>query len=163
MRHTLWESFRFAGRGLHDAFRTQRTIRIHVALAVGVVLGALWLNFAPADAALLVLAVTGVLAAELTNTALEVLVDLHVGNQHHALAGRAKDLSAAAVLIASGGAAIVGILVLVRPLAAVLALGRLDVTAAGRAGVLVVLMAFVVLVMLRAGERNKGAEGPDER
>ncbi len=162
MRHTLWESFRFAGRGLHDAFRTQRTMRVQVALSVGVMLGALWLNLAPADAALLVLAVSGVLAAELANTAVEVLVDLHAGDRHHPLAGRAKDLSAAAVLIASGGAAIIGILVLVRPLAAVLALGRLDVTTAGRAGVLVILMALVVLVMLRAGEQRKGAEGSDE-
>ncbi len=162
MRHTLWESFRFAGRGLHAALQTQRTIRVHVALAVGVVLGAVWLDLAPADAALLVLAVTGVLAAELANTALEALVDLHVGNRRHPLAGRAKDLSAAAVLIASGGAAIIGILVLARPLAAVLVLGRLDVTTAGRAGVLVILMALVVLVMLSAGERDKGAEGSDE-
>lgn len=135
-------------------------MRVHMALAVGVVLGALWLNLAPADAALLVLAVTGVLAAELANTALEVLVDLHVGNRHDALAGRAKDLSAAAVLIASGGAAIIGILVLVPSLAAVLALRRLDVTTAGRAGVLVILMALVVLVMLRAGARGKGGGGP---
>jgi len=162
MRHTLWQSFRFAGRGLHEAFRTQRAMRVHVALAVGVVLGTLWLDLAPADAAMLVLAVSVVLAAELANTALEVLVDLHVGNRHHALAGRAKDLSAAAVLIASGGAAIVGILVLVRPLAAGLALGRLDVTAAGRAGVLMVLMALVVLVTRRAGEPDKWTGPHDE-
>jgi diacylglycerol kinase len=163
MRHTLWQSFRFAGRGLHEAFRTQRAMRVHVALAVAVALGAFWLDLAPAEAAALVLATAGVLAAELANTALEVLVDLHVGGRHHALAGRAKDLSAAAVLIASGGAAIVGLLVLGRPVVAALAPGRLDATAIGRTAVLAVLLALVVVVMLRAGERGNGAGGADEQ
>lgn len=153
MRHTLWESFTFAGRGLHEAFRTQRAMRIHVALAAVVTVGVLWLDLPAAEAAALVLAMAGVLAAELVNTALEVLVDLHVGDQHHVLAGRAKDLCAAAVLIAAGGAAVVGALVLGRPVVAAIAPGRFDAIAAGRAGVLLILLVLVVIVLARAGER----------
>jgi len=153
VRHTLWQSFQFAGRGLHEAFRTQRTMRIHVALAAVITVGVFWLDLAAAEAAVLLLATAGVLAAELANTALEVLVDLHVGDQHHVLAGRAKDMSAAAVLIAAGGAAVVGVLVLGRPVVAAIAPGRFDAIAAGRAGVLLILLVLVVIVLARAGQR----------
>jgi diacylglycerol kinase len=156
MRHTLWQSFQFAGRGLREALHTQRAMRVHIGLAVVVAVAAFWLDLPVVEAAVLVLAVAGVVAAELANTALEVLVDLHVGNRHHALAGRAKDLSAAAVLVVSAGAAVVGIIVLGRPLAAAVVPWAPDSTTIGRAAVLAVLLALVVVVMLRAGERGGG-------
>jgi diacylglycerol kinase len=160
MRHTLWQSFQFAGRGLREALRTQRVMRVHIGLAVIVAVAAFWLDLPVVEAAVLLLAVAGVLAAELANTALEVLVDLHVGNRRHAMAGRAKDLSAAAVLVVSAGAAIVGILVLGRPVASALVPWAPDGPTIGRAAVLAVLLALVVIVMLRAGEREGvGSDG----
>lgn len=162
MRHTLWQSFRFAGRGLHEALRTQRAMRVHVALGGVVAVAVFWLELPTADAAALVLATAGVLAAELANTAVEVLVDLHVGDRRHALAGRVKDLSAAAVLVISAGAAVVGMLVLGRPVAAALVPWRLDGATVGRAAVLAVLLALIVIVLLRAADREGGAEGVDD-
>ena len=58
----------------------------------------------------LVLAMTLVLALEAVNTAIEYLTDL-VSPEYHPLAGKAKDVAAAAVLIAAIGAVVVGAIV----------------------------------------------------
>jgi len=157
VRHSLWQSFQFAGRGVRHALRTQRTMRIHIALALSVTVALFWLDLPAAEAAALVLSMAGVLAAELMNTAVEVLVDLHVGDQYHVLAGRAKDLSAAGVLVAALGAAMVGALVLGRPLAAAVG-GRLESQFLGRAGVLVLVLALVLMV-LRGNRQSEGGPG----
>lgn len=57
--------------------------------------------------ALLALAVSGVIAAELLNAAVEAVVDL-VSPEEHPLAKRAKDFAAAGVLVAALGAVGVG-------------------------------------------------------
>lgn len=157
VRHTLWQSFRFAGRGLQTAVWSQRTMRVHIAIAALVTVAAVWLDLPAVEAAALVIAMVIVLAAELLNTAVETLVDLVVGERRHALAGRAKDLSAAAVLVAAAGAAIVGLLVLGRPLVAA-AGGGLDTLAAARAGTLVLVLALVFVVLRRqdAGTGQRG-------
>jgi diacylglycerol kinase len=58
----------------------------------------------------LVICIVLVLALEAVNTALEYLTDL-VSPEYHPLAGKAKDVAAAAVLIAAIGAVWVGILI----------------------------------------------------
>jgi diacylglycerol kinase len=128
-------------------------MRIHIALAAAVVLASGWLRLPPAEVALLVLCMAGVLAAELMNTAVETVVDLEVGEDHHELAGRAKDLSAAAVLVSAVGAAIVGLLVLAPPVAAAAAGGRLDPLAVARAATLTAMLALVVVVLRATGNR----------
>lgn len=60
--------------------------------------------------ALIVLAISGVWAAEAINTSIEFLVDL-VSPDHHPLAGKAKDVAAGAVLVAAIGSAFIGGLV----------------------------------------------------
>ncbi|MDR7483254.1 MAG: diacylglycerol kinase family protein [Armatimonadota bacterium] len=147
MRHSLWQSLQFAGRGLRDGWRSQRTMRVHVAAALVVAGAILWLDVAPAETAVLLVTVAAVLAAELFNTAVEVLVDLVVGEQHHDLAQRAKDLSAAAVLVTAVAAAGVGLLVLAGPALAALRRGALTGQATARllaAALLVALAAAVV-------------------
>ncbi|MCL6551785.1 MAG: diacylglycerol kinase family protein [Firmicutes bacterium] len=142
MKHSLGQSLQFAGRGLYDAWRSQRTMRIHVAAAVAVGAAGLWLGVSPAETGVLLLTVAAVLAAELFNTAVEVLVDLVVGTQHHELARRAKDLSAAAVLVAAVAAVGVGLVVLAGPALVALRGGA-------RAGPTVVrLLAAAVLVVV---------------
>ncbi len=58
--------------------------------------------------ALLFICVSGVLAAEMFNTAVESVVDM-VTQAYHPLAKLAKDIAAGAVLITSINAAIVGV------------------------------------------------------
>ena len=90
------------------AFRSERSVRVHV-FATAVVLGVL-LYVRPAASwwALITLAVVIVLAAELFNTAVEELAD-HLHPQQHARIKIVKDLAAAAVLAASLGAIGVGV------------------------------------------------------
>jgi diacylglycerol kinase len=155
MRHSLWQSFRYAGRGLRAAFWSQRTMRVHVVLAALVMLAAGWLRLPAGQVALLVLCMTAVLSAELMNTAVETVVDLLVGDSDHELAGRAKDLSAAAVLVSAAGAAMVGIVVLGPPLAGAWGVGRLTALAAARAATLAAVLTLAVVVLRRAGGRDR--------
>jgi len=74
---------------------------------VVVVAGAV-LRLPPAAWALVFLSIALVVAAELVNSAIETVVDL-VSPQEQPLAKRAKDIAAAAVLVAAGGAVAVGI------------------------------------------------------
>jgi len=83
-----------------------------VAAAV-VLIAALVLRFSVIEFVGLVICFTVVVAAELFNTTLEVLID-YAWPEHHPMIGRAKDVAAAAVLVAAAGAAIVGILLFAR-------------------------------------------------
>lgn len=103
----LWQSFRYAFRGLGYAIASQRNMRIHLA-AASLMLGLGWLLRLPASQFLAVLlAITVVLVAEMVNTAVETVVDL-ASPEYHRLAEVAKDVAAGAVLIAALGAAAVG-------------------------------------------------------
>lgn len=104
-------SFGHALRGLR-VWLTQPNARIHAVAACLVVgLGA-GLGVSAAEWTALVLAMALVMGAEALNTALEYVVDL-ASPEWHALARDAKDVAAAAVLLCSVGAAVVGLLVFV--------------------------------------------------
>lgn len=107
--------FRCALQGIEDAFSTQRHLRIHVVVAGFVALCGLLLGLPAIDLALLLMAVALVIITELLNTAVELTVDL-ASPTVHPIAGRAKDIAAAAVLIAALVASAVGIIVLAPPL-----------------------------------------------
>jgi diacylglycerol kinase (ATP) len=107
---SLLASFRYAFRGLHYFFMTQRNAQIHglislCVVALGVVLGIErweWLA--------LVIMIALVLAAEALNTAIEAAVDVAT-SQYHPMARIAKDVAAGAVVLCAAGAVVVGCLV----------------------------------------------------
>ncbi len=108
-------AFRHAFAGLGYLLRTQPNARIHAAATASVVALGLWLGLGALSWALLAAAITVVWAAEAGNTALEALVDL-VSPEIHPTAKAAKDTAAASVLLAAGGAVVIGLLVLGPPL-----------------------------------------------
>lgn len=61
--------------------------------------------------AVILLCILIVMALEAMNSALEYLTDL-VSPDYHPLAGKAKDMAAGAVLLASIGSVIIGLLIL---------------------------------------------------
>lgn len=85
-------------------------MRIHVAAAAVVIAASLALRLSRTAEIAIVGVVALVLAFELANTAIEVLVDL-VSPEPHPLARAAKDAAAGAVLVAAVGAVVVGTLV----------------------------------------------------
>src|SRR5262245_35447584 len=96
----------FAWAGLREAFASERSFRVQL-LAAACALGTLlWLRPPPTWAALIVIMIGLVLAAELVNTALERTLDgLHAEQAQFVRV--AKDCAAAAVLVLSATAVIV--------------------------------------------------------
>lgn len=111
----LLEAFRLAFSGLWYALRTQRSMRIHLAVASAVTIAGLWLGLSADQWAVLALTSGFVLLSEMINTVVEKLVDL-VCPDYHPLAKIVKDVMAGAVLLAAIVAVIVGLLVLGPPL-----------------------------------------------
>lgn len=105
-------SFGHAFRGVGAALRSEVHLRFH-ALATVVVVGlGFYFDITRTEWALVAAAVGSVWSAELVNTAVEAVVDL-VSPDYHPLAGKAKDVAAAAVLLAALGALVVGLLIFV--------------------------------------------------
>jgi undecaprenol kinase len=92
----------FALSGLSAALG-ESSFRTHLVAAVAVLAALVWLRPAPLWWALVALAVSAVLAAELANTAVERLADRLHPERHPAIK-LVKDCLAAAVLVASLGA-----------------------------------------------------------
>ena len=109
------ESFRFAFSGLWYALRAQPNAQIHAVITVSTLALGAWLGLSRSEWAIIALTIGLVWAAELFNTALEVLVDL-ASPGLHPLAKIAKDVSAAAVLVSAIMAVIVGLLLFGPPL-----------------------------------------------
>lgn len=102
-------SFGFAFKGLRYLLATQHNARIHLLATAMVVAAAFYFRLAAAEWILLLIIIGMVWAAEAINTALELIIDM-VSPQKHPLAGHAKDVAAAAVLITAIIAALVGII-----------------------------------------------------
>lgn len=103
-------SMRVAVRGLGVMLRTQVNARIHLGMTLVVVIAGLWLELGRAEWLWIVVAIVVVWVAEGLNTALERLADA-LSPEHHPLVRQAKDVAAAAVLMAAIGAVIIGLLV----------------------------------------------------
>ncbi len=87
-------------------------MRVHVIVALLVLLVAYRLHVARPYLLAIVLAIALVISLELLNTAIEAVVDLY-SPAEHPLAKAAKDCAAAAVLVAALAAVVVGVLVFV--------------------------------------------------
>jgi diacylglycerol kinase (ATP) len=108
-------SFQYAFEGVWYAVRTQHNTWIHATINAAVVLVGLWLGLPRQEWAILVLAMMAVWMAEFFNTAIEAVVDMTMPTPHP-LAKAAKDVAAAAVLIAALGSILIGLLILAPPL-----------------------------------------------
>lgn len=106
------KSFVYALQGLAHLVRTQANARLHLLAAVLVCAAGAYFGLSRAEWLWITVAVTLVWCAEAFNTALEQLADVLHPQQHPGI-GRAKDVAAAAVLIAAVGAAVIGLLVFV--------------------------------------------------
>jgi undecaprenol kinase len=105
------ESFFHAFHGLWVGLKEQRNVRIHLSVACLVLIMAVLFKVDLQDWVSLIVAMGFVLCAEFINTALEYLVDISADGEYHSSARAAKDTAAAAVLIASLVATIIGVIV----------------------------------------------------
>ena len=107
----LLRAFDSSWKGLRGAWREEAAFRQELVFALLAVPLGLWLGHSGVERALLVAPVLLVLVVELLNSAIEATVD-RIGFERHELAGLAKDIGSAAVLLAFMVLAVVWSLVL---------------------------------------------------
>ena len=103
------KSFLFAIQGFRTAVRTERNIKVMIGGGVAAIVAGFVVGLYPLSWAIVLVCCGVVISAELLNTAVETVVDL-VSPEFHPLAGRAKDIAAAAVWVLSVLVAVVGII-----------------------------------------------------
>ena len=107
--------FGVAFSGLFWAIRSQSSFWIHIPIAIAVLVLAAILQVELWRWVVLLLTIAVVFAAELLNSAIELLVKvLHPESDQRI--GRALDVSAAGVLVTAIGAVVIGLLTLGQPL-----------------------------------------------
>jgi diacylglycerol kinase len=105
---SLARSFAVAFDGLRYLVRTQRNFRIELFIGALAIAGAAFWRFDPREWGVLMLTIAMVLVLEAVNTAIEDAVTL-ASPSFNARARAAKDVSAAAVLIAAVASVAVGV------------------------------------------------------
>ncbi|MBI4038973.1 diacylglycerol kinase family protein [Candidatus Daviesbacteria bacterium] len=103
-------SFKYAFDGISAALRQEPKLIFHLLTGVIVLLCAIILQISRQDWVIIIFLIGFVIAIELTNTAIEAVVD-HFTQETHPGAKLAKDISAGAVLVAAATSAIIGIMI----------------------------------------------------
>ena len=95
----LFKATGYSYKGICAAFKHEAAFREEVLLAAVAIPFAIWLDVSQVERILMISSVLLIVLVELLNSALEAVVD-RVGQEHHELSGRAKDMGSAAVFIA---------------------------------------------------------------
>ena len=106
----LINSFKYAIEGFISSFKTERNMKIHILAMIVVIILGFYLKLSLIEWCIISIAISLVIGAELFNTAIETIVDM-VSPEKNPKAKLAKDISAAAVLAFSIGAAVTGTII----------------------------------------------------
>lgn len=108
--HSFWRSLVQASRGILYSWKTQKHLQFHLFAGSLVLAAAWWCRLTLTEWVLLILTIGSVIAAEVMNTAIELVVDL-VEPNFHPVAGMAKDVAAGAVLLTAIQSVVIGIII----------------------------------------------------
>ena len=123
MPRKLVDSMGHALRGLYYSFRTQRNLKIHICAAILALIAGYFLKISAVEFAVIFLVIALVILLELINTAIEEVVNmLLLTRKMRAMV--AKDVSAAAVLVASAASVAVGICIFLPKIMNIISGGR---------------------------------------
>jgi diacylglycerol kinase (ATP) len=111
----LLDSLNYAISGIVHAFKTERNMKIHFAIAILVILASVLTFVTRFELIAVIISITLVFFAEMMNTAIEKVVDM-ITSKYHELARIAKNMAAGAALVTALNALIVGYLVFYRKL-----------------------------------------------
>lgn len=103
-------SFKYAFEGIYSAFREEPNLKFHFFFALLVIAAGFYFQITALDWIIVIILIGLVLTLELTNTAIEAIVDSFTPDQHPR-AKYAKDIGAAAVLITAITSVIVGLII----------------------------------------------------
>ena len=105
-------SFKYAGEGIISAFKTERNMKIHVAIMLMVILAGIILKINIYEWIICIVCFMAVIGGELFNTAIETTVNIAMPERNEK-AKLAKDISAGAVLVLAIGSAIIGLIIFI--------------------------------------------------
>lgn len=106
----LLNSFKYAFVGINSAFKTERNMKIHVAIMLLVIVLGFLLKIKVWEWIVCISCFVLVIGGELFNTAIELTVDLAMP-KFHEKAKLAKDISAGGVLVLAIGSLIIGLMI----------------------------------------------------
>lgn len=106
------ESFRFAIKGVLTLIRSEHNSRIHLAAAIIVIIAGIILKISRAEWMLIIIVIGMVFISELINSSLEAIGDVADPERNEKI-GKAKDYSAAAVLVSAIVSLIIGGLIFI--------------------------------------------------
>jgi diacylglycerol kinase len=109
---TRIQSFKYAFRGLRRLYSSEVNARIHLAISVASIIAGGIYRISTTEWMIVALSIGIVMAMEAMNTAIEGICNFIEPNKHPQIA-IIKDLAAGGVLIASMGAAIVGLFIFI--------------------------------------------------
>jgi diacylglycerol kinase len=104
------KSFVFAVQGILTSLREHRNLKVQVVIGIITVGAGFYFHITATEWSIVLLTIGLVIGLELINTAIEKVVDL-ITKEWHPLAGKAKDMAAGAVLVASILAVIIGVII----------------------------------------------------
>ena len=111
-KKSIQKSFNYAIEGIINALRTQKNMRIHFLIAFLVMLASLFLEVSRLELVLLFFIICFVLALEMINSAVEIIVDM-LADKYSVRAKIAKNTAAGAVLLGAVAAVFAGYLIFV--------------------------------------------------
>lgn len=115
----LTKSFKYAFRGIVDAIKSEPNFRIHIIVAITVLVAGKLFGLETTQWLILFLVIYFVLMLEILNTILEKIVDM-VSPEVNETARAAKDMAAAAVLLSAVVSVIVGVILFLPKIAGLL-------------------------------------------
>lgn len=105
------DKFKWAFEGLIFGVKYDRSIRVQCSIAIIVIIAGLVLKIEQKDFIIVLILCTLVIVTEFLNSSIERLSDYACDNEYSKSIKRIKDLAAAAVLVASICAFIVGVII----------------------------------------------------
>ena len=104
------KSFKNAFKGLRTFFHSETNAKIHFTAAIAAIGLGVFFRLNYWEWGLIIIAIAMVISTEAMNTAIETLTNL-VTRDYNELAGKTKDIAAAAVLVTAFGAVAIGCIV----------------------------------------------------
>jgi undecaprenol kinase len=111
-KHSLASSFGFGFQGIAAAASRERNVQIHIAISVVVIIAGIVCSISKFEWIAVLMAIGGMIALEMVNTAIERTVDMFT-QEYHPLAKQAKDIAAGAVLFYAIICVIIGLIVFI--------------------------------------------------
>ncbi|WP_271490726.1 diacylglycerol kinase [Enterococcus sp. 5H] len=103
-------SLEFALQGIKTAFKEERNMRTHVLAGIAAIVAGFVFRLSLSEWLWLLLVIFLVLVMEMVNTVFENVVDMFTDFHFHPIGKKIKDMAAGAVLLTTGFAVIVGVL-----------------------------------------------------